>query len=107
MKKYWEKEEEEEEEEDEEEEEEEEEPAAMPTDGDDYTGVVHHFWGGPGPIDPTDVSDAPSAKMFWGGDAPIDPWDTYDGLGGRIRFLGGIDPTPPEEKIGPKFRQQG
>jgi hypothetical protein len=91
-----------------EEEQEQQQPAttAMPTEGDDYVGVVRRFWGGPGPKDPTDVSDDGGAKMHWGGDSPIDPWDQYDGLGGRARFYGGVEPTPAEEKVGPKYRPQ-
>jgi hypothetical protein len=81
---------------------------AMPTaDGeDDYTGVVRRFWGGPGERDPGDVADVPQGPRFSGGDdtGAVDPRDRYDGVDSGPRFMGGTEPNPPWEKVGPKFR---
>lgn len=77
----------------------------MPADGDDYVGVVVRFWGGDGPSDPLDTSDARTGIRVLGGDPPLDPWDKYDGMSGRPGLYGGDEPTPAWEKIGPKFRR--
>lgn len=81
-----------------------EQPVGMPTDGDDYVGVVVRFWGGDGPRDPMDAKDVPIGGRFSGGEAPIDPWDRYDGVAGRPSLYGGDEPTPAWERVGPKFR---
>ena len=75
-----------------------------PDGDDDRTGVVHRLPGGPDLKDPFDVPDASSRRGLRGGDDLIDPSDKGDGVGPRKKFTGGLEPTPPEEKIGPKFR---